>query len=80
MLRKVVDNFLGSWQKPMTDEQMAVKYRRLAAKSLAPESVKELERLVRGMESQPTVERFVRILGCGATEITGEHEVAALAE
>ena len=80
VLRKVVDNFLGSWQKPMTDEQMAVKYRRLAVKSLAPESVEELERLVRGMESQPSVERFVRILGCGATEITGEHEVAALAE
>jgi aconitate decarboxylase len=79
VIRKVVDNFLGSWQRPMTDEQMAVKYRRLAAKSLAPESVKELERLVRAMESQRSVEPFVRILGGGAPEVAAAHESAALA-
>jgi hypothetical protein len=62
VLRKVVDNFLGSWQKPMSDEQMAVKYRRLAAKSLAPEDVEELERLVRNLESAPTVAGLVQAL------------------
>ena len=41
---KTVDNFLGSYQRPMTDEQMATKYRRLASKTLSPEGVAELER------------------------------------
>jgi 2-methylcitrate dehydratase PrpD len=80
VIRKVVDNFLGSWQKPMSDEQMAQKYRRLAAKSLAPESVKELERLVRAMESQTSVERLVRILAGGTPQAVATHEQAALAE
>ncbi|HSW19393.1 MAG TPA: MmgE/PrpD family protein [Ramlibacter sp.] len=62
VLRKVVDNFLGSWQKPMSDEQMALKYRRLAAKSLAPEGVKELERLVRTLETVPAASALVRVL------------------
>lgn len=62
VLHKVVDNFLGSWQKPMSDEQMAVKYRRLAAKSLAPQAVQELERLVRTLETVPAATQLVRIL------------------
>lgn len=62
VLRKVVDNFLGSWQRPMSDEQMAVKYRRLAAKSLAPQAVQELERLVRTLEFLPSSTSLVRIL------------------
>ncbi len=62
VLRKVVDNFLGSWQKPMSDEQMAVKYRRLAAATLAPAAVQELELLVRTMETVPAATAFVRLL------------------
>ena len=62
VLNKVVDNFLGSWQKPMSDEQMAQKYRRLAAKSLAPEAVQELERLVRHLETVPATTALVQIL------------------
>ena len=62
VIRKVVDHFLGSWQKPMSDEQMAVKYRRLAAKSLSAPNVDELERLVRNLETQPGVGGLVEIL------------------
>ena len=62
VMRKVVDNFLGSWQKPMSDEQMAQKYRRLAAKSLSPEAVNELERLVRTWKTEPAAGGLVRIL------------------
>ena len=62
VIRKVVDHFLGSWQKPMSDEQMAVKYRRLAAKSLSAPNVDELERLVRNLETQHGVGGLVAIL------------------
>jgi 2-methylcitrate dehydratase PrpD len=67
VLHKVVDNFLGSWQNPMSDEQMAVKYRRLAATSLAAEAVKELERLVRTLETVPAASGLVKVLQGGQT-------------
>lgn len=62
VLRKTVDNFLGSWQRPMSDEQMAQKYRRLAAKSITPAAVQELERLVRTLEAVPAITPIVKIL------------------
>ncbi len=65
VLHKTVDNFLGSWQKPMSDEQMAQKYRRLAAKSLQPDAVRELEGLVRKLESLPAASALVRLLHGG---------------
>lgn len=61
-LHKTVDNFLGSFQKPMSDEQMAVKYRRLAAKTLAPAQVAQLEHVVRHLENQSTVAGLVGLL------------------
>jgi 2-methylcitrate dehydratase PrpD len=65
VLHKTVDNFLGSWQKPMSDEQMAQKYRRLAARSLQPDAVRELEGLVRKLESVPAASALVRLLHGG---------------
>ena len=62
MLSKTVDNFLGSYQRPMTDEQMATKFRRLASKALAPENVAVLERVVRNLEAAPTVVELVEVL------------------
>ena len=61
-LTKTVDNFLGSFQKPMSDEQMAQKYRRLAGKTLSPERVAELERTVRNLESATSVAGLVKVL------------------
>jgi len=61
-LNKTVDNFLGSFQRPMTDEQMAQKYRRLAVKTLPPEGVVELERTIRNLERAPTVAGLVKLL------------------
>ncbi|MDO9437247.1 MmgE/PrpD family protein [Hydrogenophaga sp.] len=61
-LRRVVDNFLGSFQRPMTDEQMAVKYRRLAAKALPPQAVQDIEHFVRNMERETSAAPLVRLL------------------
>jgi NAD(P)-dependent dehydrogenase (short-subunit alcohol dehydrogenase family) len=54
-LRKTVDNFLGSYTRPMTDQQMAMKYRRLVARTLSPENVEELEAIIRSLETMPSV-------------------------
>jgi len=80
VIRKVVDNFLGSWQKPMSDEQMAVKFRRLAAKSLSPRNVNELERLIRNLESQSGVGSLVRILQGDPPRAAAQNQQAALAK
>lgn len=61
-LNKTVDNFLGSYQRPMDDEQMRTKFRRLASKTLPPENVTELEGTVRNLESVPSVTKLVSIL------------------
>ena len=61
-LRKTVDHFLGSYQRPMTDEQMATKFRRLASKTLSPENVTELEQTVRNLERALTMRRLVNLL------------------
>lgn len=80
VIHKVVDHFLGSWQKPMSDEQMAAKYRRLAAKTLPQRNVDELERLVRNLEAQPAVGSLVRILHGDPPHIAAQHQQAALAK
>jgi aconitate decarboxylase len=61
-LQKTVDHFLGSYQRPMTDEQMAAKFRRLASKTLSAHSVAELEGIVRNLQSAPTVANLVQAL------------------
>lgn len=62
ILNKVVDNFLGSFQRPMSDEQMAVKYRRLAAKALQPKAVQDVEYFVRNIERETSVLPLIRLL------------------
>jgi aconitate decarboxylase len=61
-MTKTVDHFLGSVQKPMTAEQMAVKFRRLAGKTLSPENVQELERIIRNLEAAPNALNLVHVL------------------
>jgi aconitate decarboxylase len=61
-LTKTVDNFLGSYQRPMSDEQMAVKYRRLAEKTLSPERARELEHLIRALETAPSAASVIDLL------------------
>jgi 2-methylcitrate dehydratase PrpD len=61
-LTKTVDYYLGSYLRPMTDEQMAAKYRRLAAKTLPEAYVTEIELAVRSIELTPTVDRLVELL------------------
>jgi 2-methylcitrate dehydratase PrpD len=80
VMHKVVDNFLGSWQRPMSDEQMAAKYRRLAAKTLSPQKVNELERLVRCLESLPTIAGLVGILQGEPSRATAPQAEALLAD
>lgn len=62
VLKKTVDNFLGSYQRPMTDEQMAVKFRRLASKTLSLSSVSQLEEIIQNLERAPTVASLVKVL------------------
>jgi 2-methylcitrate dehydratase PrpD len=61
-LQRTVDNFLGSYQRPMTDEQMAAKFRRLAAKALPQEKVALLEEMVQNLERASTVAGLVDTL------------------
>jgi 2-methylcitrate dehydratase PrpD len=61
-LKKTLDHFLGSYQRPMTDEQMASKFRRLASRALSPDSVTELEQTVRDLEHAPTTVGLVSLL------------------
>jgi 2-methylcitrate dehydratase PrpD len=62
ILHKTVDNFLGSYQRPMTDEQMAVKYRRLASKTLSARHIAEIERIVRDLEGASTSATLIKLL------------------
>jgi 2-methylcitrate dehydratase PrpD len=62
VLKKTVDNFIGSYQRPMTDEQMRAKYRRLAAKALPGEAVDRLEQAVLTLEQRPNVQELVDVL------------------
>jgi 2-methylcitrate dehydratase PrpD len=61
-VRKVVDNFLGSFQRPMSDEQMAVKFRKLAEKSLPAAKVSQLEKIVRNLESYGSAAELLEVL------------------
>jgi aconitate decarboxylase len=61
-LSKTVDNFLGSYQRPMSDEQMAVKFRRLAEKTLSPGRTRELERVIRNLETAPSAASVIELL------------------
>ena len=61
-LKKTVDNFIGSYQRPMSDEQMAAKFRVLASKSLPADAVDRLERTVWTLEEVPSVRELVAVL------------------
>jgi 2-methylcitrate dehydratase PrpD len=61
-LTKTVDNFIGSYQRPMSDEQMAAKFRLLAAKALPTDAVERLERSVWTLERMPSVRDLVGTL------------------
>ena len=61
-IRKTVDNFLGSYQRPMSDEQMAVKFRRLAEKTLSPAGTRHLEHLIRNLEMTPSAASLIQVL------------------
>jgi len=54
-LRKTVDYYLGSYLRPLPNEQLAAKYRRLAAKSLSAGAVTEIESLVWNLEGAASV-------------------------
>ena len=55
VLKKTVDFPLGSEQRPLTGEQMAHKFRRLATKALPKRKVAEIEKIVWDLEHAPTV-------------------------
>jgi aconitate decarboxylase len=61
-MKKTVDNFLGSFQRPMSEGQMAAKFRRLAAKALPAKKVDELQSFVGSLELAPSVSRLTEIL------------------
>ena len=61
-LKKTVDFYLGSYMRPMTHEQMATKFQRLASKTLPAKAVTELEGTVRSLESAPTVTQLIKVL------------------
>ena len=62
VLKKTVDFFPGSEQSPITIDRMFEKFRRLAAKRLAPGDVSRLETLVQTMEELPSVKPLCALL------------------
>lgn len=71
-LTRTVDNFVGSYQRPMSDEQMAAKFRVLAAKALPADAVDRLERMVWTLEQVPSVRELVTTLQGGASNRTSK--------
>ena len=61
-LKKTVDFCLGSDRRPLTAEQMATKFRRLAAKALPQDKVAEIEQLVWNLEHAPEITLLVKAL------------------
>ena len=69
-LKKTVDNFLGSYQRPMTDEQMAASSGAWQSKTLSPENVAELEGIVRNLEGASYSGRLIKVLQAKAIRTT----------
>ena len=61
-LNKTVDFCIGSEDRPLTGEQMAAKFRRLATKTLSVDRVAEIETVVSGLEHAPAVTPLVTAL------------------
>ena len=61
-ISKTVDFYLGSNRKPMSGEQMAAKYRRLAAKTLPADKVATIEDFVWNMERAASLAPLVEAL------------------
>jgi aconitate decarboxylase len=59
-LQKTVDFPIGSNLRPLTSEQMASKFRRLAAKALPVDKVAEIERIIWGLEREATVRPLIK--------------------
>jgi aconitate decarboxylase len=62
VLNKIVDFPLGSDRRPLTSEQMAKKFRRLAAKVLPKRKVSQIEKLVWDLENVPSVTPLIKAL------------------
>jgi len=62
VLRKTVDFCRGSEHRPLTAQQIATKFRRLAAKALSARKVAEIERIVGGLERTPTILPLLKAL------------------
>jgi 2-methylcitrate dehydratase PrpD len=62
MLKKTVDFALGNDRRPLTGEQMATKFRRLAAKALASGNVAEIEKIIWDLERTPAVTPLIKAL------------------
>ncbi len=62
VLKKTVDFALGNDLRPLTGEQMATKYRRLAAKALSMEDVAQVEKIVWDLDRVSSVAPLVNSL------------------
>jgi len=64
-LRRTVDFPVGSHRRPLTEEQMAHKFRRLASRALPAEQVARIEAIVRTLEREPSVAPLAGALRAG---------------
>ena len=62
VLRKTVDFPAGSNLRPLTDEHMARKFRRLASKVLSKEKISEIEKIVGDLEHATAVTPLIQVL------------------
>ena len=62
VLKKTVDFPVGSEHRPLTSDQMAAKFRRLAGKTLPQEQVSRIEKIIRGLDREPSVKPLTAAL------------------
>jgi len=68
VLRRTVDHYLGSHHRPLTEAQVLAKFRGLAARTVAPETVAAIECGVRELEQSTSVAALVQALRGRPTE------------
>jgi aconitate decarboxylase len=62
VLRRVVDFFVGSHHRPMTEAQIVAKFRKVASKTLPAESIAKIEEIVWSLDRASSVGPLTHIL------------------
>jgi 2-methylcitrate dehydratase PrpD len=59
---KVIDFFVGSHLRPLSDEQVVEKFRTLAGKTISPQAMDSIEAIVATIERQSSLTELVDLM------------------